>query len=104
MFLLVIPIEVCTHLKSLKGLHRSHYKADTWKGKVEEANIWISLVDETSLNVEKSSLIDWKHSLLLSRVIKGVEKVCEGENLRWNRPNNDCFQHLGQSHTYSGLF
>lgn len=55
-FFFTVPIEVCTHLKSLKGLHHvQNHKADTRKKeKVEEANIWISLgVDETSLDVEK---------------------------------------------------
>lgn len=36
--LLITPIEVCTHLKSLKGLHCSYYKTDTWKGEAEKAN------------------------------------------------------------------
>lgn len=39
----------------------------------------------------KKSLIGQK----LSCLIKGVE-----DDLRWNRPNNDCFQHLGQNYFY----
>lgn len=78
-FLVIVPVEVCTHLKSLKGLHRSHYETDTWKGKVEEANIWISLGHEISFNMEKESLIDWKHSLFLFHFIKGVKKVWRRE-------------------------
>lgn len=67
-------IQFCTHLISLKGLHRSYIRLTRGKGNVEEA-------EEDITQHGKVSLIDWRRSVLRSFLLR-VSKSGEGENLK----------------------
>lgn len=60
-------IQFCTHLISLKGLHRSYIRLTRGKGNVKEA-------EEDITQHGKISLIDWTRSVLRFHFIKGVKK------------------------------